>query len=71
MELVREVSVAAFGILYSTVMRVFVQEFLKYCGLRLEKLFLSFSLLDLATAFLNPYTPQVTELSFLVANEHK
>jgi len=48
-ELVPEV--AALSIFYSTVMRVFVQEFLKYYVLRLEKLFLSFSVLDLAIAF--------------------
>lgn len=59
-ELVPEVSVAAFSIFYNTIMRVFIEEFLKSCQLRLEKLFL---FAGFSCFFLNLYTSSVTEPS--------
>lgn len=58
-ELVPEVSVAALSIFYNMIMRVFIEEFLKSCQLRLEKLFLFAGF----SCFLNLYTSSVTEPS--------
>lgn len=59
-ELVPEVSVAALGVFYSMVMRVFIEEFLKSCQLRLEKIF---HFAGFSYFFLNLYIPSVTEPS--------